>query len=122
MPQADDGYLYPLEKGFFYVHKPPTLLVYDEVESIEFMRQGAGVLSNSAKTFDLAVRMKHDQVSTVPDASRHGNAVTQHLVIELMQEHDRHHMPLGSFSCLALQSLLNERQERCSMSCAGACV
>ena len=60
--QADDGYLYPLEKGFFYVHKPPTLLVYDEVESIEFMRQGAGVLSNSAKTFDLAVRMKHDQV------------------------------------------------------------
>ena len=64
--QADDGYLYPLEKGFFYVHKPPTLLVYDEVESIEFMRQGAGVLSNSAKTFDLAVRMKHDQVCTVP--------------------------------------------------------
>lgn len=61
--QADDGYLYPLEKGFFYVHKPPTLLVYDEVESIEFMRQGAGVLSNSAKTFDLAVRMKHDQVT-----------------------------------------------------------
>ncbi|CAK0784212.1 hypothetical protein CVIRNUC_007416 [Coccomyxa viridis] len=59
--KADDGYLYPLEKGFFYVHKPPTLLVYDEVESIEFMRQGAGVLSNSAKTFDLAVRMKHDQ-------------------------------------------------------------
>ena len=62
--QADDGYLYPLEKGFFYVHKPPTLLVYDEVEGIEFTRHGAGVLSNSAKTFDLAVRMKHDQVST----------------------------------------------------------
>ena len=96
MPQADDGYLYPLEKGFFYVHKPPTLLVYDEVESIEFMRQGAGVLSNSAKTFDLAVRMKHDQVSTVPDASRHGNAALQHVVLELVQEHDRHHIPLGS--------------------------
>lgn len=66
--QADDGYLYPLEKGFFYVHKPPTLLVYDEVESIEFMRQGAGVLSNSAKTFDLAVRMKQDQASALCSA------------------------------------------------------
>ena len=66
--QADDGYLYPLEKAFFYIHKPPTLLVYDEVESIEFMRQGAGVLSNSAKTFDLAVRMKHDQVKAAHSA------------------------------------------------------
>ena len=66
--QADDGYLYPLEKAFFYIHKPPTLLVYDEVESIEFMRQGAGVLSNSAKTFDLAVRMKHDQVRAAHNA------------------------------------------------------
>ena len=122
MSQADDGYLYPLEKGFFYVHKPPTLLVYDEVESIEFMRQGAGVLSNSAKTFDLAVRMKHDQVSTVPDASRHGNMATQHLVIGLMQERDCHHVPQGSFSCLALQLLLSERQKCCTMSCAGTCV
>lgn len=60
--QADDGYLYPLEKAFFYVHKPPTLLVHAETESVEFMRQGGGVLAASAKTFDLAIRMKNDQV------------------------------------------------------------
>ena len=59
--QADDGYLYPLERAFFYVHKPPTLLVHDECEAVEFMRQGGGVLAASAKTFDLAVRMRNDQ-------------------------------------------------------------
>jgi hypothetical protein len=57
--QADDGYLYPLERAFFYVHKPPTLLVHDEIESIEFMRQGGGVLAASAKTFDLLIRMRN---------------------------------------------------------------
>ncbi|EIE21134.1 SSrecog-domain-containing protein [Coccomyxa subellipsoidea C-169] len=58
--KADDGYLYPLERAFFYIHKPPTLLVHDEIESIEFMRQGGGVLAASAKTFDLNIRMKTD--------------------------------------------------------------
>jgi hypothetical protein len=58
--QADDGYLYPLERAFFYVHKPPTLLVHDEIESIEFMRQGGGVLAASAKTFDLLIRMRNN--------------------------------------------------------------
>lgn len=58
--QADDGYLYPLEKAFFYVHKPPTLLPHDDIESIEFQRQGGGVLAASAKTFDLTIRLKSD--------------------------------------------------------------
>ena len=56
-PQADDGHLYPLERAFFYVQKPPLLLVFDDVDSIEFMRQAAG--ATSAKTFDLAVRMRN---------------------------------------------------------------
>ncbi|KAK9811520.1 hypothetical protein WJX72_005220 [[Myrmecia] bisecta] len=59
--KADDGYLYPLERAFFYVHKPPTLLVHDEIESVEFMRQGGGVLAASAKTFDLNIRLKNEQ-------------------------------------------------------------
>ena len=42
------------------MHKPPTLLVHDEVESIEFMRQGGGVLAASAKTFDLLIRMRNN--------------------------------------------------------------
>lgn len=38
-PQADDGFLYPLERAFFYVQKPPLLLVFDDIDSVEFMRQ-----------------------------------------------------------------------------------
>ncbi|KAL3141436.1 hypothetical protein ABBQ32_005004 [Trebouxia sp. C0010 RCD-2024] len=57
--KADDGYLYPLERAFFYVQKPPTLLVHDEIESVEFLRQGGtGMLASSAKTFDLSIRMQ----------------------------------------------------------------
>ncbi|PSC71373.1 FACT complex subunit SSRP1 [Micractinium conductrix] len=57
--KADDGFLYPLERAFFYVQKPPLLLVFDDVDSVEFMRQAAG--ATSAKTFDLAVRMRNGQ-------------------------------------------------------------
>ena len=67
-PQSDDGYLYPLERAFFYVHKPPTLLVHDEIESIEFMRQGGGVLAASAKTFDLLIRMRNNSARPCPSA------------------------------------------------------
>lgn len=54
--QADDGFLYPLEKAFFYVHKPPMLIGHDEIDGVEFARQGGGVLAASAKTFDLNIR------------------------------------------------------------------
>ena len=64
--QADEGYLYPLERAFFYIHKPPMLLPHDEVAGIEFMRQGGGVLAASAKTFDLSIRLaSNDQVPLV---------------------------------------------------------
>jgi structure-specific recognition protein 1 len=55
--KADDGYLYPLERAFFYVQKPPLLLAYDDVAAVEFLRQAA-VGVTAAKTFDLAVRTK----------------------------------------------------------------
>lgn len=57
--KADDGYLYPLERAFFYVQKPPLLMAYDDVESVEFLRQSTGI--TAAKTFDLAVRMRGGQ-------------------------------------------------------------
>ncbi|KAJ9520912.1 hypothetical protein QJQ45_014103 [Haematococcus lacustris] len=56
LAQADDGYLYPLERAFFYVHKPPMLIPFDEVESVELTRLGGGAVSS--KTFDLVVRTK----------------------------------------------------------------
>mmetsp|Transcript_19572 Transcript_19572/g.59204 ORF Transcript_19572/g.59204 Transcript_19572/m.59204 type:complete len:672 (+) Transcript_19572:109-2124(+) len=58
--KADDGYLYPLEKAFFYVHKPPLLLLHEDIESVEFCRQGGGG-GASTKTFDLAIRDRNEQ-------------------------------------------------------------
>uniref|UniRef100_A0A7S0RR61 FACT complex subunit SSRP1 n=1 Tax=Pyramimonas obovata TaxID=1411642 RepID=A0A7S0RR61_9CHLO len=58
--KADDGYLFPLERCFFYISKPPTLLPYDEIAEVEFERQGASLSLTSAKTFDIRVVMKND--------------------------------------------------------------
>lgn len=35
--KAEDGVLYPLEKGFFFLPKPPTLILHDEVCCDYFM-------------------------------------------------------------------------------------
>lgn len=51
----DDGYLYPLEKAFFYLMKPPLLIPYDEIRSVEFMRQSG---ASASKTFDLLIKMR----------------------------------------------------------------
>jgi structure-specific recognition protein 1 len=61
--KAEDGYLYPLTGAFFFVHKPPLQLPYEDVEGVEFARQqaGAGLLSGAARTFDLAIRMRGGQ-------------------------------------------------------------
>eukprot|EP00976_Prorocentrum_cordatum_P105646 1194301-Prorocentrum_minimum.AAC.7 len=49
-------YLFPLERTFFYISKPPTLLPYDEIAEVEFERQGGSLSLSSAKTFDIRVR------------------------------------------------------------------
>ncbi|XP_078432185.1 FACT complex subunit SSRP1-like [Wolffia australiana] len=57
--KAEDGLLYPLEKGFFFLPKPPTLILHDEIDFVEFERHGAG--SSNAHYFDLLVRLKSEQ-------------------------------------------------------------
>jgi len=56
--KADVGLLYPLEKAFFYVPKPPLLLHYSDVDEVEFERHAASGHS-SGKTFDVSVNMKN---------------------------------------------------------------
>ncbi|KAL5722625.1 FACT complex subunit ssrp1 [Ranunculus cassubicifolius] len=57
--KAEDGVLYPLEKGFFFLPKPPTLILNDEIDYVEFERHGAG--GTSMHYFDLVVRLKNEQ-------------------------------------------------------------
>ncbi|XP_066363409.1 FACT complex subunit SSRP1-B isoform X2 [Miscanthus floridulus] len=59
--KAEDGLLYPLEKGFFFLPKPPTLIPHDEIEYVEFERHGAGGASISSHYFDLLVKLTNDQ-------------------------------------------------------------
>jgi structure-specific recognition protein 1 len=47
-----------LERAFFYVHKPPLLLPYEDVESVELTRLGGNTVSS--KTFDLVVRLRSE--------------------------------------------------------------
>ena len=54
--RASEGHLYPLEKSFVFIHKPPVLIRFDEVDSVEFQRYAGG--SGSTRNFDLSVKLK----------------------------------------------------------------
>jgi structure-specific recognition protein 1 len=54
--RANEGLLYPLEKQFVFIHKPPILVRFNEVESVEFQRYAGG--AGSTKNFDLCVNLK----------------------------------------------------------------
>ncbi|KAI3846537.1 hypothetical protein MKX03_008219 [Papaver bracteatum] len=57
--KAEDGVLYPLEKGFFFLPKPPTLILHDEIEFVEFERHAAA--GTNMHYFDLLVKLKSEQ-------------------------------------------------------------
>lgn len=51
--KAAAGYLYPLERGFIYVHKPPMHIRFEEIACVNFARGGG-----STKSFDFEVELK----------------------------------------------------------------
>ncbi|XP_071735050.1 FACT complex subunit SSRP1-like isoform X2 [Rutidosis leptorrhynchoides] len=57
--KAEDGTLYPLEKSFFFLPKPPTLILHDEIDYVEFERHAAG--GSNMHYFDLLIRLKTEQ-------------------------------------------------------------
>jgi structure-specific recognition protein 1 len=58
--KASDGFLFPLERAFFFIPKPPTLLLYEDVSFVEFSRvsDASGSASTSTRNFDLIVNVK----------------------------------------------------------------
>jgi structure-specific recognition protein 1 len=54
--RANEGLLDPLEKQFVFIHKPPVLIRFNEVESVEFQRYAGG--QGSTRNFDLCVSLK----------------------------------------------------------------
>ena len=51
--KAATGFLYPLERGFIFVHKPPLHIRFDEVSSVNFARS-----AGSTRSFDFDVTAK----------------------------------------------------------------
>ena len=57
--KAAAGNLYPLERGFIYVHKPPIHIRFEEISSVNFARSGG-----STRSFDFEVETKNGVVHT----------------------------------------------------------
>jgi len=55
---ANEGYLYPLERSIFFIHKPPTHIRFDEISQVEFARVSDTAAAGSNKNFDLHVTTK----------------------------------------------------------------
>ncbi|RHZ65154.1 hypothetical protein Glove_319g134 [Diversispora epigaea] len=60
--KANEGYLYPLEKCFLFIPKPPTLIKTSDIEKVIFSRvsmvAGKTAHLTSARTFDVKFSMK----------------------------------------------------------------
>ena len=55
--KATSGMLYPLDKGFLFIHKPAVFLKYEDIGQVNFARvTGASGVSRS---FDLEVELKN---------------------------------------------------------------
>lgn len=54
--KAGSGMLYPLERGFIFVHKPPVHVRFDEISSVNFARVAGG--GGSSRSFDFEVETK----------------------------------------------------------------
>lgn len=57
--RAGNGLLYPLERGFIYIHKPPVHIRFDEVAWVNFARSGG-----STRSFDFEIETKNGVVHT----------------------------------------------------------
>eukprot|EP01135_Chromosphaera_perkinsii_P000449 Nk52_evm3s96 gene=Nk52_evmTU3s96 len=56
--KANDGYLFPLEKGFMFVHKPCIHIRFDEIANVSFARVGA-TSTGTSRTFDIDVELNN---------------------------------------------------------------
>lgn len=52
--KASSGFLYPLERGFLFVHKPPIHLLFSDIGHVKFDRSSQGT-----KSFDFEIDHKN---------------------------------------------------------------
>jgi len=57
--KAASGFVYPLERGFIFVYKPPIFIKYEDVKHVNFARSGG-----SNRSFDIEIHTRGDSVYT----------------------------------------------------------
>ncbi|CAG0899999.1 unnamed protein product [Darwinula stevensoni] len=57
--KASAGLLYPLERGFLYIHKPPIHIRFEEIGTLNFARSGG-----STRSFDIEIETKSSVIHT----------------------------------------------------------
>lgn len=55
--RAAEGFLYPLDKAFFFIANKPVLIEFDKIASIEFNRVDNKSSAAAARTFDITVHL-----------------------------------------------------------------
>jgi structure-specific recognition protein 1 len=65
--KANAGFLFMLEKSFFFSNKPPMLIRHDDIESIEFARMEQGF---SGRMFDLVLKVRGEKPMTFTNVDR----------------------------------------------------
>ncbi|XP_063814622.1 FACT complex subunit SSRP1 isoform X1 [Pseudophryne corroboree] len=63
--KASSGLLYPLERGFIYVHKPPVHIRFDEVNCVNFARG-----TTTTRSFDFEIETKQGAQYTFSSIER----------------------------------------------------
>ncbi|KAI5707179.1 hypothetical protein M8J76_000991 [Diaphorina citri] len=57
--KAAAGYIYPLERGFIFIHKPPIHIRFEEIATVNFARSGG-----STRSFDFEIELKSGVLHT----------------------------------------------------------
>eukprot|EP01121_Diplochlamys_sp_Union-15-3_P012086 TRINITY_DN3578_c0_g1_i2.p1 TRINITY_DN3578_c0_g1~~TRINITY_DN3578_c0_g1_i2.p1 ORF type:complete len:379 (+),score=64.77 TRINITY_DN3578_c0_g1_i2:146-1282(+) len=63
-----EGHLFPLESSFFFVHKPPTHIRFEEIKDVEFARVRMDNEVN--RTFDFDINLKSGTTLTFTSINR----------------------------------------------------
>lgn len=58
--RATSGYLYPLDKGFIFVHRPAVYIKFDAIVSVNFARMSGS--AGISRSFDFELEMKDGNV------------------------------------------------------------
>jgi len=56
--KSNSGHLYMLEKFFVFINKPPTIVKFEEVRTVQFVRAGKIGGGASSSSFDLEIELK----------------------------------------------------------------